>query len=64
MTLDPGMFYAAVVRDVTEECVNFGESFDVPELYSNGGQAAVTCGLCHQPMELVSATLLDPQPEM
>jgi transcription elongation factor Elf1 len=58
------MFYAAVVRDVTEDCVNYGQSFEVPELYSNGGQATVTCGLCGQPMELDSATLLDPQPEM
>lgn len=64
MTLQPGVFYTAVAQDVTEGCANYGEFFEVPELYSNAGTPTVTCGLCQKPMELISATPMDPQPEM
>jgi hypothetical protein len=35
----------------------------VPELYSNAGTPNVECGLCGHSMEILSAVLMDPQPE-
>ncbi|KUN34840.1 hypothetical protein [Streptomyces longwoodensis] len=65
IVFEPGKFYDVTVKDVTEACVNFNETFDVPELYSNAGtNVNVTCGRCKKPMVIISATLLDPQPEM
>ncbi|MEU9436610.1 hypothetical protein [Streptomyces sp. NPDC048252] len=65
ITLEPRTFYTVVARDVTEDCPNSGGEFKVPELYSNAGtDASVSCGLCKQPMQIVAAERLEPQPEM
>ncbi|MER8220350.1 hypothetical protein ABTZ58_07080 [Streptomyces sp. NPDC094143] len=64
ITFLPAMYYAAVVRDDNTACVNYARTFDVPELYSNAGSPNVVCGRCRQPMTIMSATLLDPQPEV
>lgn len=63
---EPSKWYAVTVRDDTEGCSNAGREFEVNPLYSNAGTATVhvECGLCRQDMTIVSATLLDPQPEM
>ena len=60
----PAMYYAAVVRDDNPDCANYAKEFEVPELYSNGGKPIVVCGLCRHAMTIMSATLLDPQPEV
>ncbi|WP_327349651.1 hypothetical protein OG772_20425 [Streptomyces sp. NBC_01321] len=65
LAFEPGKFYDAVAQCITETCENYGKPpFDVPELYSNAGAPVIQCGLCQQSMEIVSAILLDPQPEM
>jgi hypothetical protein len=60
----PAMYYAAVVRDDNPGCINYAKTFDYPELYSNGGNPIVVCGLCRHSMTIMSAVLLDPQPEV
>jgi hypothetical protein len=65
IVFEPATFYAATVQDVTEDCVNFGETFEVAELYSNAGtNVEVLCGRCKKPMQIIAVVLLDPQPEM
>jgi hypothetical protein len=61
---EPALWYAVVARDDNETCTNFGKEFEVNPCYSNGGIVVIECGLCRQHMTLVSAVLLDPQPEM
>ncbi|MFG3140964.1 MULTISPECIES: hypothetical protein [unclassified Streptomyces] len=61
----PGKFYDAAAQCVTETCENYGQPpFSIPELYSNAGTPSIECGLCQQSMAILSAILLDPQPEM
>lgn len=62
LVFEPAMYYAAVVRDDNPACVNYSTLWNV-ELYSNGGTPQVVCGRCGQPMSIMSATLLDPQPD-
>jgi hypothetical protein len=64
VTFQPALWYAVTARDDNPECENLGQEFEVDPCYSNGGQVIVECGLCKAAMTLVSATLLDPQPEM
>ena len=61
---EPALWYSVVARDDNETCTNFGKEFTVDPCYSNGGIVVIECGLCKQPMTLVSAVLLDPQPEV
>lgn len=63
-TFVPATYYAAVVQCLTETCPNYLKPIDVPELYSNGGTPGVQCGLCQHSMDIMSATVLDPQPEV
>lgn len=60
---EPALWYSVVARDDNEACTNNGQEFEVNPCYSNGGTVVIECGLCQQPMTIVSATLLDPQPE-
>ncbi|MGW1160351.1 hypothetical protein ACWD48_19465 [Streptomyces sp. NPDC002519] len=60
----PAMWYDVTARDDNEACVNFDKEFTVNPCWSNGGTVIVECGLCNQTMEITSATLLDPQPEI
>lgn len=63
---EPALWYAVTARDDNEACENSadGQTFEVNPCYSNGGTVIIDCGLCREPMTIVSATLLDPQPEM
>lgn len=64
VTFEAAKWYAATARDNNEACENAGREFDVNPLYSNAGtNVQVDCGLCGQPMEIVKADLLEPQPE-
>lgn len=69
VTFQPALYYEVTARDTNPGCVNYfetsGETFTVPEFYSNDGTTCyVQCGKCGQHMEILTATLLDPQPEV
>jgi hypothetical protein len=64
VTFQPGLWYTVTARDDNDACENSGKEFEVNPCYSNGGRVVIDCGLCRKPMTLVSATLLDPQPEV
>ncbi|MER6435414.1 hypothetical protein ABT275_03495 [Streptomyces sp. NPDC001185] len=64
ITFLPALWYVVTARDDNQECENAGETFEINPCYSNGGKVIAECGLCSKPMTLVSATLLDPQPQM
>jgi hypothetical protein len=62
---EPAKYYAVTARDNNEACRNYEKTFDVPQFYSNDGiHCSVVCGICGQQMEILTATLLDPQPEV
>ena len=60
---EPALWYSVVARHDAEDCANSGQEFEVNPCYSNGGTVVIECGLCRRPMTIISATLLDPQPE-
>ena len=64
ITFEPALWYDVTARDDNEACANFGKTFEVNPCYSNAGTVVIQCGLCKHNMTIVSATLLDPQPEM
>lgn len=69
VTFQPALYYKVTARDDNPDCVNYyetsGEIFTVPEFYSNAGtNCYVQCGVCRQHMEILTAELLDPQPEV
>lgn len=65
VTFQPSLYYAVTARDTNEACRNYDQVFDVPEFYSNDGiHCTVRCGVCRQLMEILTAVLLDPQPEV
>jgi hypothetical protein len=64
ITLEPALWYDVTVRDDNEECENYGKEFQVNPCYSNAGTVLIQCGKCKHTMTMVSATLLDPQPEV
>jgi len=65
VTFEPALYYEVTARDNNEACRNYELTFDVPQFYSNDGvHCSVQCGVCAQPMEILTATLLDPQPEV
>lgn len=64
VTFEPALWYAVTARDDNGECVNADQEFTVDPCYSNGGTVVIQCGLCRRRMTIVSATLLDPQPEV
>ncbi|MFJ9012356.1 hypothetical protein [Streptomyces canus] len=65
VTFQPALYYTVTARDNNEACSNSGQVFTVPEFYSNAGtNCFVQCGVCRQHMEILTATLLDPQPEV
>jgi hypothetical protein len=64
-TFLPAMYYEVTARDNNPSCVNFEQVFTVEQFYSNAGtNCFVQCGRCKQHMEILTATLLDPQPEV
>lgn len=65
VTFLPSLYYAVTARDNNEDCRNTGQTFEAAEFYSNNGtNCYVTCGVCGQRMEILTAVLLDPQPEV
>ncbi|KIZ16824.1 hypothetical protein [Streptomyces natalensis] len=65
VTLEPALYYEVTARDNNPDCRNYNQVFDIPQFYSNDGiRYAVVCGVCGQQMEILTATLLDPQPEV
>ncbi len=65
VTFQPGLYYEVTARDNNEACTNYEQTFDIPQFYSNAGtNCFVQCGLCGQHMEILTAALLDPQPEV
>jgi hypothetical protein len=64
VTLEPAKWYDVTARDDNEACEhNYGRTFDINPCYSNGGTVTIECGLCKQLMTIISAVMLDPQPE-
>lgn len=65
VTFQPALYYAVTARDNNEACRNYDQVFEVPEFYSNDGiHCSVQCGVCRHTMEILTAVLLDPQPEV
>jgi hypothetical protein len=65
VTFQPALYYEVTARDNNPGCSNHEQVFTVPQFYSNGGtNCLVTCGLCGQHMEILTADLLVPQPEV
>jgi len=65
VTFQPALYYEVTARDSNPECVNYEQEFTVDQFYSNAGtNCFVTCGICGQRMEILTATLLDPQPKV
>lgn len=65
VTFQPALYYAVTARDNNEACRNYDTTWDVNPFYSNDGiHCYVQCGICGQRMEILTATLLDPQPEV
>ena len=65
VTFQPAMYYDVTARDNNPDCRNYEQVFDVPQFYSNAGtNCFVQCGICGQQMEILTATLLDPQPQV
>lgn len=65
VTFQPALYYEVTARDNNEACVNYDQTFTVPEFYSNAGtNCYVQCGKCGQHMEILTAVPLDPQPEV
>jgi len=62
---EPSKYYEVTARDNNEACRNYEQVFTVNPFYSNDGvHCYVQCGVCGQRMEILTATLLDPQPEV
>ncbi|NEB92458.1 hypothetical protein [Streptomyces bauhiniae] len=59
----PALWYSVTARDETPDCSNSGQEFTA-DCYSNAGTPYIECGLCGQPMTIISATLYNPQPTM
>ncbi|MEW2402120.1 hypothetical protein [Streptomyces sp. NPDC046862] len=74
--IEPGTYYDVTVRCNTrtlpnqqgqgdpQPCPNYERVWDVTEVYSNAGQLRVQCGLCQKDTEILTATKMDPQPEV
>jgi hypothetical protein len=62
---EPAMWYDATTQCLTPTCPNLDKIWDINPLYSNAGNdVRVVCGLCSNDMTILTATLLDPQPEV
>lgn len=64
VVLEPATYYDATALDENPACVNYGRTFQINPMYSNAGTVVPQCGICRHGMRLVSATRLDPQPEV
>ncbi|MFJ1827365.1 hypothetical protein [Streptomyces sp. NPDC088178] len=65
VTFQPNLYYATTQRDNNPDCDNYNKVFEAAEFYSNDGvHVVIYCGRCGQLMEILTAALLDPQPEV
>lgn len=64
VTFEPAKWYDVTAQDDNPACENYGKDFQVNPCYSNAGTVVIQCGKCKHNMTVVSATLLDPQPEL
>lgn len=70
IVFEPGMYYAVESVCVTENrgndtpCPNLNTTTVEPMVYSNAGVVVMICGLCGKQRPILSATKLDPQPEV
>lgn len=70
IVFEPGMYYAVESVCVTEDtgngdpCPNLNTTTIEPMVYSNAGNVIMVCGLCGKKRPILSATKLDPQPEV
>jgi hypothetical protein len=62
--VEPATWYEVESVCKTTTCVNFNHSTTEPEVYSNAGTIRMICARCGQVRLVLSATKLDPQPEM
>jgi hypothetical protein len=60
----PYLYYKVTARDDTETCVNYLKVFEFAQCYSNNGIVRIICAKCRHDMRLLTAELLDPQPEV
>ena len=60
----PYLYYKVTARDDTETCVNYLKIYEIAQCYSNNGIVRVFCSKCRHDMRLLTAELLDPQPEV
>jgi hypothetical protein len=68
LTYEPSTFYDMAVTcntagtDGTDPCQNFGRVWGTSLVYSNTGTPSVSCGKCDQPVEVLNAVKVEPQP--
>nr|WSZ21131.1 hypothetical protein OH837_49275 [Streptomyces canus] len=60
----PATWYSVESVCTTEACPNLNTTTVEPMVYSNAGTIIMVCGLCGHRRPILSATKLDPQPEM
>jgi hypothetical protein len=64
LPLQPATWYSGTAQDTTPDCPNQGKTFEFGAFYSNGGYPDIVDYYCGKPMTLLTADILDPQPEV
>lgn len=70
ITFEPATYYSVDTTCLTTDmgngqpCPNLNTVVTDPMVYSNAGQPVIVCGLCGKLRTILSATKLDPQPEV
>lgn len=59
----PATWYSVTAEDTNPECRNYETIWNIALVYSNAdGAFNVVCGICGHPMQVLTYTMLDPQP--
>lgn len=64
ITFEPATWYEVESVCLTATCPNLNTTTIEPLVYSNAGTVRMVCGLCGKDRVILSATKLDPQPEV
>lgn len=64
IVFEPATWYAVTSACTTESCPNLNTTTTEPMVYSNAGTVIMICARCGKQRQILSATKLDPQPEM
>jgi hypothetical protein len=70
ITFEPATWYSVETVCLTQNrgdgapCPNLNVTATDPMVYSNAGKPIIVCGLCGKNRTILSATKLDPQPEV